>query len=157
VVLCIHFALVSVFANPYSKNKGKIDYYAEWYVYPYFTQNWNLFVPPPNTNYTLFAEYQDYGKQRTDIFQELVLKHQANRLKGHGSVLLAFSNTIHYFEKNTTLQQPLNSVKNDLYFQMIEKSALNYLQHARGIKIDSLKIRLVVQTLGSNSDKVYFN
>ena len=127
-------------------------------MYPYFTQNWNLFVPPPNTNYKLFVEYEDHGIQKKEVFAEIMSQHQNNRLKGYGPLLLAFSNSIHYFEKNTSLQKPLNGpIKNDLYFKMIEKSALSYLQATQKIKLDSLKIRLLVQSLPGDSQKVYFN
>jgi len=154
----MHFTLILIYANPYAKTKQKLDYYAEWYVYPYFTQNWNLFVPPPNTNYKLFVEYEDKGIQTKDVFEELLIQHQSNRLKGYGPLLLAFSNSIHYFEKNTELQKSLNGpIKNDLYFQIIEKSALNYLKSTRKINIEKIKMRLVVQTLGSNTEKIYFN
>jgi|GEM_PF-1164835 len=156
--LVLHFALVLVFANPYAKTKDKIDYYAEWYIYPYFVQNWNLFVPPPNTNYKLFVEYEDEGKQRLDIFEEIMTKHQTNRLRGQGPLLLTFSNSIHYFEKNTELQNALNGpIKNDLYFQILEKSAANYINSTRNTKVLHMKLRLVVQTLNSNEERVYFN
>jgi len=157
-VLCLHFILAGIFANPYAKSKSKIDYYAEWYIYPYFAQNWNLFVPAPNTNYKLFVAYEDHGIQRTDLFQEILIQHQSNRFKGYGPLVLAFSNTIHFFEKSTELKKKLNGpVKNDKYFQILETSVLNYLRSSRNIKLESVKIQLVVQTLNSDKMKIYFN
>ena len=149
---------LAVFANPYSKTKNKLSYYADWYVYPYFAQNWNLFAPAPDTNYKLFVEYEDHGKQQTDLFQEILLKHQTNRLKGYGPLVLAFSNSIHYFEKSTEFQKKLNGpIKDDKYFSILEKSVLNYLRSTRNIDIDKVKIHLVVQPLSSNEMKVYYN
>lgn len=151
--------LILIFANPFpAATKRKIDYYSQWYVYPYFNQNWNLFVPPPSANYKLLVSYENNGKQYTDIFNEVLLKHQTNRLSGTSALLLAFSNSIHYFEKNTKLQKSLNGpIKNDLYFQIMERSAINYIQSTRGINIDHLEISLCVETLGTEKMKVYYN
>jgi hypothetical protein len=155
----LHFVLILIYANPFpSGTKHKLDYYAQWYVYPYFTQNWNLFVPPPSTNYKLLVSYENNGKQSIDIFNEILIKHQTNRFAGNSALLLAFSNSIHYFEKNTRLQNSLNGpVKNDLYFQILEQSAKNYIQSTRNIKIDELKLSLCVEDLPTKKMKVYYN
>ena len=136
-----------------------MEYYARWYVYPYFHQTWTLFVPAPTTNYHLYAEWEDNGTQRTDLFGEILLKHQTNRLKGYGPLVIAFTNSIHYFEKNTTQQAALNGpVTNNTYFKMIENSALNYLRHSRNnARIDSIKLKLVVESVDSGALRTYFN
>lgn len=115
-------------------------------------------MPPPNTNYRLFVEYDEQGTKRTDIFQEALLKHQSNRFRGYGPLVLALTNSIHYFEKNTTLQKALNGpVKEDLYFKMLRKTACNYLSATRGKKLELRKITLVVCDIHSGSSKVYFD
>lgn len=150
--------MIAIFANPYNKTKTRLNFYADWYVYPYFSQNWNLFAPAPDTNYKVFVEYEDHGKQNTDLFQELLLTHQSNRLKGYGPLVLAFSNTIHYFEKSTVLQKKLNGpINGDTYFSILEKSVLNYLRSTRKMDLKYVKIQLVVQTLDSKEMKVYYN
>lgn len=156
--LLLHFTLVLVYANQFGADKNKLDHYAQWYVYPFFHQNWNLFVPPPDTNYQLFAWDGNTAMERRDLFSEILLKHQKNRLAGYGSLLLAFANSIHYFEKNTDMTQDLNGpVKNNLYFKMIEHSALNYLRHTRNISGTNIKLILVVENIHSKKTKVYFN
>lgn len=156
--MSLHFALILIYTNPIPHAKSKIDYYCEWYIYPYFTQNWTLFAPIPNTNYNLFVKYEDNGLQQADIFNELLIEHQRNRFKGRGALLLAFTNSIHYFEKSTEELEVLNGpIKNDLYFQMLEQESLYYIQSTRSIKIDSIKIQLLVQSTGSKKSRVYFN
>ncbi len=135
-----------------------MDYYAEWYVYPFFHQSWSLFVPAPNTNYHLYAEYEDHGPKRKDVFEEILLNHQRNRLKGYGPLVIAFTNSIHYFEKNTELLQPLNGpVKNDLYFKMVENSTLQYLKNTLQENIKEVKIKLVVESIDTGKSRVYYN
>ena len=92
------------------------------------------------------------------MFGEILLKHQCNRLGGQGPLLLALANSIHYFEKNTELRQRLNGpVKNDLYFQIVENGALNYIRSTRDISPREIKMRLVVEDVKSGAEKVYFN
>lgn len=148
-----------MYANPFpSVIKQKSDYYAQWYVYPYFNQNWNLFVPAPNTNYKLLVCYEQEGKQKVEVLREILNAHQTNRFLGYSAVLLNFANSIHYFEKNTALLKPLNGpIKNDLYFQMLEQSALNYIQTTRHISLSHVKLMLCVSQLSSPSNRVYFN
>jgi hypothetical protein len=154
----LHFTLIIVYTNPLPHTKSKIDYYAEWYVYPYFTQNWSLFAPTPTTNYNLFVEYNDNGLQKVDVFNELLLQHQGNRFKGRGSVLLAFTNSIHYFEKTTKKLGTLNGpITDDLYFEMIVQETLNYIRSTRKIKIEAVKIQLVVQSIDLGKSRVYYN
>ncbi|WP_317899244.1 DUF5819 family protein [Aurantibacillus circumpalustris] len=159
----VHFGLVAIHANPYPISKSKLDYYAEWYSYPFFTQNWNLFAPVPNTNYKLFVEYEDkeYGShriQKKDIFQEILFKHQTNRLKGYGPLLLAFSNSIHYFEKNTDKIKSLNGpILNAPYFDILKNSALNYIRSTQKTKIEKMKMILYVQSVDTNFTRVYYN
>jgi hypothetical protein len=127
-------------------------------VYPYFNQGWNLFVPPPDCNYRLFAEYENKGTRKKDIFQEVLLQHQNNRFKGYGPLLLAFSNSIYYFEKTTELQKQLNGpVLRDSYFEIIENTALNYLRATEHKKIEKAKLLLVIENINSGTSRVYYN
>ena len=158
-MLGCHFVFILIYANPFPfKTKHKLEYYAQWYVYPFFNQNWNLFVPPPSTNYKLLVSFADNGKQSIDIFNEILIQHQTNRFTGNSALLLAFSNSIHYFEKNTLLKNTLNGpVKNDLNFQILEQSAKKYIQSTRNITLDQLKLSLCVEDLSSKKTKVYYN
>jgi hypothetical protein len=156
-LLTLHFTLVVIYAKPYGSSKNKWDYYAQWYVYPYFQQNWNLFVPPPDCNYRLFAEFEDKGIQKVDVFGELVIKHQSNRLKGYGPVLIAFINSIHYFEKNTPAQEKINGpVSDDANFKLLERSVVNYLEYTRHISTNKIKLVLLVENVAGKT-RVYFN
>jgi hypothetical protein len=156
--LTLHFALIAIYADPFIKEKKKIHYYSQWYAYPFFHQNWNLFVPPPDSNYRLYAEFENNGKQKVDLFSEILTQHQTNRLKGYGSLLATFYNSIHIFEKNTTLQKQLNGpVNNDFNFAIIKNSAIKYLNATRRIKISTVNLTLVVDRVGSDIRKVYFD
>ncbi|HOZ88319.1 MAG TPA: DUF5819 family protein, partial [Bacteroidia bacterium] len=144
LVLTVHFILVFFYALPV-QTKNKLTFFSQAYVYPFFHQNWSLFAPVPDSNYQLIAVY-DKGARKKDIFAEIVHTHQSNRLAGMGPLVLAFSNSIHYFEKNTLLLDRLNGpIKNDTYFSIIEHEVRNYLSHSENIKDQKIKLLLLVE------------
>ncbi|MBA2610672.1 MAG: hypothetical protein H0U95_01785 [Bacteroidetes bacterium] len=155
--MIIHFGCILLYSNPFVTQKNKAEYYSQAYVYPYFHQSWNLFAPAPTTNYKLYCEYADIGEQKSDLFSEIKLMHQTNRLKGYEPLLVAFSNSIYYFEKASG-QQPLNGpIQNDVNFNIIEKLSKNYLEYSRKIRVDKLKLILVVNENSNSKQRVYFN
>lgn len=158
LLLIFHFIAVFVYANPFGKPGSKVSYAAYAYVYPYFHQNWNLFAPAPEANYRLIAEYENGGLQRRDVFAEIVQKHQANRLLGYEPLVIAFSNSMHYFEKNSPLQQALNGpVKDDFNFTILERAVKNYLKYNNKTADRPLRLILVVENTQSKEQRVYFN
>jgi hypothetical protein len=151
--LVFHFTMTISYAGPVSI--PAIPSFR--YIYPFFQQSWNLFVPTPVSNYRLFVEFDCDSLHRFDLFGKIVTAHSENRLKGYEPVLISFSNSLHYFEHTTPLKEPLNGpVSADPYFKMIEYSARNYLRQTYHCGIDTLKIILVVEPL-HESPRVYFN
>lgn len=154
-VVTIHFLFLAVYGLPVFRNTG-IYFPAFAYVNTLFHQNWELFVPPPDVNYRLFVGEQ--GKPKTEIFGEVVLSHQANRLRGLEPLVIALTNTIHYFEKNSTLQSPLNGpVTGDLYFTMVERLARSYYNNTRHSQVSHPEVYLLVEKAGGGCARVYFN
>jgi len=152
-----HFTFIFFYALPFG-TKNKFTFFSQAYVYPFFHQNWNLFAPVPDSNYRLFVEYRKESVHKTDLFSDLVAKHQSNRLAGYGTLVLVFSNSIHYFEKNTGLLSSLNGpVVNDEYFMIIEHEVNNYLVTIEKIKPQKIKITLVVENVLTKKQRVYFN
>ncbi|MCW3075431.1 MAG: hypothetical protein JWO32_40 [Bacteroidetes bacterium] len=139
-LLGLHFTLLSV----YIFKPGKLSVL---YVYPYFHQNWNVFVPPPQANYNLYALFD--GK-RIDVFAELNQRHQNNRFSGNEPLLLGLINCIHYFESEQ------NPVTNGANFKMIERFTKHYLQQTRHLKIKQLRLILLVSK-PNNPALVYYN
>jgi hypothetical protein len=154
--LLVHFAGIFIYSKPFISEKNKADFYAQAYIYPYFHQNWNLFAPAPASNYNLYCEFENNGKQHIDLFAEIIINHQANRLKGYGPLVVAFSNSFHYLEK--TSEAKMNGpMVNDINFKMIEHSAINYLEYTRGSTINGLKLILVAENAVTKEQKIYFN
>lgn len=144
VLLFLHFGMLF----KYIFDPGNLSFY---YVYPYFQQSWSLFVPPPHNNYNLFAEYNANGTHRLDVFKEILTNHQTNRFGGSEALLIALSNSIHYFEK-----EPAPDVRGT-NFKIIEKFTINYLRQTRDIKLSQVKIILTIDLDKPSELRVYHN
>lgn len=154
--LLIHFSSVFLYSKPFSSEKSRVDFYAHGYVYPYFHQNWNLFAPAPTSNYRLYCEYENNGKQQLDVFSEIKINHQTNRLKGYAALVVAFANSFYYLE--SSLNKPINGpLENNYYFKMIIHSTKNYLENTRNITLTNLKLILVAENVVTKEKKIYFN
>jgi hypothetical protein len=146
-----HFALVSSYLikpNPYSL----------LYSYPFFHQNWNLFVPPPDCNYYLYVYNKDQSPQVIDVFNEILTQHQKNRLKGYEPLLIALSNSIYYFEKEAEAQNFTigKATKNENY-SIMEKIAKSYLKSTKKADTKNSKFILFVKSLTCKKTRIYFN
>lgn len=148
-VLLLHFSFVAVYALNSGDNPSKISYYSSYYAYPYFHQNWNLFVPPPSSNYKLIA-YTDSAE--IDIFKSILNNHTNNRFAGYEPLLISLSNSIHYFEKNTSAKNC--NITNDKNFTIIEHFTRNYLKNK---KQKLLKLLLIVAESKTDAIKYYYN
>ena len=128
------------------------------YTYPFFHQNWNLFVPPPEGNYKLYVYNQKDDTHNIDLFKVILSKHQHNRFSGNEAFLMALSNSIHYFEKEAE-EQHFNGgwVNENEKFLIIEKFVANYLKHYDTLHIENSKIILCVNSIKNGKQRVYFN
>jgi hypothetical protein len=148
VIMAAHFVLLGT----YLLKPGPISF---TYAYPYFHQDWNLFVPPPSANYRLYAVSEKSG-MRTDIFAEILSNHQSNRLKGWGPLLTGLSNSIHYFEKEALENHFYGGpVKNNLNFNIMKKIAESYLNSSGRKNNNDIRLVLCVSEQGLN--RIYYN
>lgn len=156
--MLLHFMLVGLGAAARFMKAHRLKAIAAHYNASYLHQSWDVFVPPPSANYRLFVDFECNGMQyKKDLFEEVTLRHQSNRLAGYGPLLLAFSNSITYFEQSTALQSSMNCVTSDLHFDMIVHAANNYLREHCGSEPKHLKLILWVQDVATQHQRVYFN
>lgn len=156
--LALHFFFVFVNCAPAIHKSHRLFFWSQRYAYPFFQQTWQLFAPPPDANYQLVASYELSGKQCTDIFNEVLFRHQTNRLAGYEPLFLCFASSIHQFEKNA-LWQGLNNgeVKSNTAFGILEKLCRAYIVHTQGAVPNQLKITLVVKPTNGQPTRIYYN
>lgn len=148
--------MVWLYVNPLQQEPYK-NFWGQWYCSPFFSQGWNLFVPTPKNNYFVFVEYESGGKKiKEEVFQSLVLQHRANRIAGNESLVIAFTNGIHFFEHTTTLREKLNGpVKDDLYFEIVRHTAENYVKHACDCEPANFRMILYIKPLDGEPRAYY--
>ena len=156
--LLFHFSMVWLYVNPFQGEKDR-SFWGQFYCTPFFSQGWAMFIPVPQNNYMLFVDYTLNGKkQSAEIFQTLVTKHRANRLAGHEPAIIAFTNSIHFFEYATPLQEALNGpVKDDLYFRILKHSTVNYLKRECKCEPDNVRVTLLIKPTNGAPMKAYFD
>lgn len=157
-VIIFHVVCVFIYANPLVHSKNKSDYWVEYYVYPFFHQNWNLFAPPPSENYALYVSYDDNtGIKKEELFQKIIVEHQTNRLKGYEAIVLALSNCCYYFEKSVKEQNSINGpIKNNLYFTMLQHLTVNYLEWKNKKSISMTELIFVSENIHTKKKRVYY-
>ena len=149
ILLLSHFFIVAL--HLLSPNK-----YTAYYLNPFFTQSFNMFVPPPSEQYNLYV--LEENKFVSDVFNDVLSKHQTNRLAGYEPLLLSISSSIFYFEKEALNQnfvsgQALSNNK----FMMIEKIVRSYFKSEYKTEFKNLKLILIIKPLYANQQRVYYN
>lgn len=136
--LTLHFSAVIFYASP-GDYFGKMKSYVFPYMYPYFHQSWSLFVPVPKENFNVYVKV--HGEKWEDVFQNVVRKHQSNRLGGNEDLMLAFSNGLMYYalsasETNAIITDDASNVN----FEVIKKLILQFYK----IKSDKVVEEIII-------------
>lgn len=156
-LLFLHIAMICIYARPSGRGDTKADYLAGAWVYPYFHQSWSLFTPAPSCNYSLYV-WSGTSPEKRDIFREILTAHRSNRFAGHEASLLAFSNSIHYFEKNSVAQAAVNGpMQGDANFDLLMRAAENYSAYREEEKTSRVKLMLVAKDIHSGEQRIWFN
>jgi hypothetical protein len=119
----------------------------------------------------LYVKYNDPegNNYERDIFKEVLIKHQSNRLAGYGPFLIALVNSIHFVEKSALLKnQMTGAINEDQYFQVLDQAVRNYLRSTSGKfgmrsgvgetkNTDKPEFLLVVDDLQLHNKRVYYS
>lgn len=145
----LHFVLLTL-------NKLYPNRISNFYVYPFFQQNWELFAPPPDQNYRLYVVFE--SGRATELVGKLKSKHQTNLLAGNEAALLALTNSIHFFEKNQApMTVSLKNASEDHNFMILNKTVQAFLENEEKQE-DLKKIILLVQPVDPlQKRKIYYN
>jgi len=148
IFLLTHFLLLT--SDKLCPNRISIAY-----TYPFFQQNWDLFVPPPSANYQLYALLENGSV--SEVLGQIKMKHRANLLAGNEAFLVALTNSIHFFEKEANYNQiPPEKADKAINFKIIVKSVQAYFLNTSSTRVN--RIILVVSPLNSiEKPRIYSN
>lgn len=157
-ILAVHFIFLFINNNPFSEKKDKLYFYSQAYTYPFFHQTWQLFAPPPTTNFKLIATFNTGGRRCVDVFNEILTNHQSNRMLGYEPLLLSFATGLHFFEKTAAYNNFLSGyAKNYEGFNIIEHMSRSYLYNKYHLTNQTVKLTLIVYDTKQTQSRVYFN
>lgn len=144
---------------PNKNPASKLSIYSYAYVYPYFHQSWNLFVPTPKQNFSILVKYKTGSKTQNwiDIFYQLNSKHQNNRLAGNESLMLAFSNALRYFSSSVEETNGIIENKNsNINFVVLEKIISKYLSLKEKTELQNLEIIINIKSVNSSINHSHY-
>lgn len=147
-ILLVHFFMIGNYII-------KPGLFSRHYTYPYFQQNWNIFVPPPVNNYRLFVMSENI--HCTDVFEEIKIQHQSNRLGGSEALLMALSNSIHYFDLQTIkFDHETGIIRNNGNFRIIKNIAVNYLKDQGKTGLENATLILMIIPVTATPIRTYY-
>lgn len=115
-------------------------------------------MPTPKQNFAIYVKYKVNEKQKDwmNIFYDLNSAHQTNRLSGHESLMLAFTNSLRYYASSVEEKDELiSSEQNNINYVVLNKVITNYLNHYEHQKIEQLQ--MVVGISSADGKKTNFH
>jgi hypothetical protein len=134
--LGFHFTLILNYAAPV-KADGKLNAASVFYCYPYFHQQWTVFVPAPKKQFNLYMRAGKDGDWQPwfSVNGELVCKNKRIPAFGAEPEALLVTNAMNYLygdldkglEKGNTIYKDRPSFPS---FAIIERAAKRYFHHS---------------------------
>ena len=99
--LCVPYALFAnhivctiLYLLPHNPMTNYYGSYVNAYMFPFFSQNWNLFAPEPSTDRVrLLVRCKKYNwSQWHDPGKKILDKHHKSRILGYGKILYVYRN-----------------------------------------------------------------
>jgi hypothetical protein len=155
--LSLHFVAVMSYSF-FGEERTKVYYYSYTYLYPYFHQDWNLFVPSPKQNFKVLVKYKIHGVERDwqDIFFEINSKHQNNRLRGKEAILLALSNSLRYYSGSVKEESAIESKDENVNYKVLEKMVSKCISNFEGTEPRELEILVGIYSTKSKLSHFHY-
>ena len=155
--LSIHFVFITNYSAPY-KLKGLVKSAAGMYCYPYFHQQWTVFVPAPDKKSDLYIRNgsEERWQPWINITQRLIKKRKQNPLKGRETEVLLLTNATNYMvyelgERNIIFENKPTLAS----FKVLERAAKYYFRNY-GCWSEGKNYELVLVTKTSKRIYVYY-
>ncbi len=159
--LGLHFTLVLNYAAPV-KAGGKLNAASDFYCYPYFYQQWTVFVPAPQKRFDLMirnGSAADHSWQAWRSITHHLLKRRKpyTALLGRETEVLLMSNAINYLASDLGETNQLFTARPDLSsFAILERGARYYFRNFRCWKNGKDYELLLITTQPGKKPVVYY-
>ena len=131
-VLFGHFMVIGMYSSPLSEKTLKPKAISQAYVYPFFHQDWGLFVPSPKCQFELYYRMKsDSGwSSWNNVFLVVMNKRRNNRLLGHEAEVLLFSNSMNYVcHTLSSVSKCYLKEPQDINFKILKHEVISYIQN----------------------------
>lgn len=146
---------VLLYAFP-GKEEYKLKYYVFPYIYPYFHQDWSMFVPVPTQNFNVYVRMN--GEDWQDVIHDLNMKHQANRFGGNETSLLALTSALRFY--SSTIEKEKSQIISDdnsnLNFEVVERIIKGYLVSKDKERLDGMEIIIRIRYVNTSVDFAHY-
>lgn len=150
----MHFLFISNFAYPLNtERETKFDFYSFTYAYPYFVQDWRLFTPCPNNNFTVYAKYKVNNQTHYALPLQEVL-YNRNLFTGKEFLTFSITGSAGYVADDEKERKAgiTPFVINQNYY-IFRHVVLNYLNHKHHHQITDLKLILLLTDIKTKQKK----
>lgn len=158
ISLAIHFLCIIVYASPV-KQIGILNSASNMYCYPYFHQQWTVFVPAPSKKFDLYIRNGKDNRWQNwiNITNRLIEKSRSNHFSGGETEVLLLSNSINYLiadlgEQNLIFNNPPNLAS----FKILERAAKYYFRNYRCWRDGKDYELLIIARSGKTQTLYYF-
>ncbi len=143
-----------VYAFP-TNSENKLKSYVYPYVYPYIHQSWSMFVPIPKQNFNIYVKY--VGNDWHNVFNEIVLAHQRNRLGGYENLSLSFSNAVRYYASSVKNENSIETYKGgNVNYNVLLKIIVQYLSQKNGSRPKDLEVIIRIRNVHGSIDHSHY-
>jgi hypothetical protein len=156
--LGFHFTLVLNYAAPV-KAGGKLNAASVFYCYPYFHQQWTVFVPAPKKQFNLYMRAGKDGDWQPwlNLTEDLIQKNR--RFPGFGAEpeALLLSNSINYLHSDLGEGDTIYELRPSFpSFAIVEQAAKSYFHHLPCSKKEKEFELLLTATAAGKTQAYYF-
>lgn len=156
--LGLHFTLILNNTAPV-KAGGKLGTASAFYCYPYFYQQWTVFVPAPEKQFNLYMRAGTDGSWQPwfSLTQELIRKNKRMPAFGTESEALLVINAGNYLYSDLDKQDTIYNAR-PLFrsFLVLERAARYYFRHSTRSKKEKEYELLLTATVAGETQAWYF-
>lgn len=159
LALCFHFMFILIYSSPIHIKSPKINFLSHLYVYPFFDQNWELFVPAPNEQHMIFVRYKVGNKYSNwqDILSQEIMNQRENKVLGNEARVLLFSKAV-IFELIKLNGSPSAIFKNaptNIEFEVLKHEINQFLKSESNVA-EMCEYEIMLTSLQHNHYNAYY-
>lgn len=113
-----------------------------------------MFAPIPKQNYNIYVKYE--GADWYDVFNEIVAKHQHNRLAGYENISLALSSAVRYYASSVNNESKVEQDSSNINLIVIKKIIMQHIDREIGRQPKDLELIIRIKDVNGSEDNAHY-